>query len=143
MGRDEAVRQAEQRVVPTPLAPLRGLLREIVERRAAKPSLAEGVVERGAVDDRSSGGVDEDRPTLHLADRLTVEETARLIRERRLNHDVIACLDQLLESHERRADTCRSRGVRVRVVGDELEAEHAPAIGDRAAEVAEPNDPET
>src|SRR5215211_2526203 len=57
----------------------------------------ESVDQRVRLDDRSTGDVDEVSPALHAEERLPVEETLRLGRERSGDHDDVALGDHLVQ----------------------------------------------
>ena len=100
----------------------------------------EGVVERGLVDDPAAGGVDEDQARLRAGQLVGADQPDRLRRLGQVDAHEVGLGEQGVEVDEADAHLRGAAGLHVGVVGDDLHAEGAEALGDQDADAAEADD---
>ena len=105
-------------------------------------AVADGVGERGLVDDAAAGDVDDAQRRLGLEQQVAADEARRLGRLRQVDREEVGLGDDLVERQQLDAELAAALGRHERVVGDEAHAEAAGPVGDELADAAEADDAE-
>ncbi len=131
MRRGHHVVEGEQRRVGA------RLLDEDVEAGGGDAAVLEGLGERGLVDQAAAGGVDDPHAGLDLVQGVLADDPHGLGGLRQVDRDEVRGGEQRVEVDEPDPELGRDRGLRVRVVGDDVHVEGLHAGGDELPDLAE------
>ena len=120
----------------------RGFFREDVERRSGDLARANGVGQRGLVDDATSCDVDDAQRGLGFREALGVDEADGLRGFCDVNRDEVALRHERVEVDELDRHLAGALGRHKRVVSDESHAERQRALRDELADPSEADDAE-
>ena len=134
MRRDDHVAELEQRMVRR-----RRLFDEDIERRTGDFARAQRLRQRGLIDDSAARAIDNPHALFHFGERSRTDHPARVVGERRVHRDKVGALENLLETRQLDADPRRRLGGEERIIAEHLHLEADRAVGDDAADIAEPD----
>ena len=130
MRRADQSARAEQRIL------LGRFLGEHIERCARDVPGFEAFLERSFIDQSAAGAIDDAHPGPGPGERLSAEDTARLVGERRVQRDEVGAGEQVVQLDLLDAELDRALWREERVVGDDLHLQAVSSVGDDRADVA-------
>jgi hypothetical protein len=131
--RDHDVRKLEQRAGV-------GLLREHVDRCACDLARSQRLDERFLVDELTACGVDDSHAVAHRRDRVSIDHTVRLRRQRQVERQEVRARERVLPRGALDAELAEPVGRDEGVVRDHLHSEPECAPRDLLADPAEAED---
>src|SRR5918912_2342982 len=127
--------QREQRMIRR-----RRLLLKNIQRCADNDSLFDRREQSILVNQAATRAVDDPHAALHLLEGLSVDDSARLRRQRGVNRDEIRAGEEFVERGKLKLKVARLFGRDERIEGNDVHAEGACAAGDDSPDAPEADD---
>src|SRR6185503_17980854 len=103
----------------------RWFLAEDIKRGSCDGTIRQRLVESILVNQPAARAVDETRPVLHFAEDVTIDQSTRLGRQRRMDREKIGAGVDVVERRQLDLQIARLFGRDERIVSDDLHAERA------------------